>query len=45
MQIISLLKTLEGKVQIKWTHVYGHTGEEGNERVDVIAKSWAKKFL
>jgi ribonuclease HI len=45
IEIISLLKNMEGKVQIKWTHVYGHTGEEGNERVDVIAKSWAKKFL
>ena len=28
-------------INLKWTHVYGHTGEEHNERVDVIAKAFA----
>ena len=29
------------KIEIIWTHVFGHTGEKWNERVDVIAKSFA----
>jgi ribonuclease HI len=44
-EIISLLEKIKNKnITIKWTHVYGHTGEKGNERVDVIAKSWAEKY-
>ncbi len=43
-EILEILKQIEGKnVKMKWTHVYGHTGEVGNERVDVIAKSFAGK--
>jgi ribonuclease HI len=42
-EILLLLKEIElqKKVKLNWKHVYGHTGEEGNERVDVIAKSFA----
>lgn len=28
-------------IKIKWTHVYGHTGEKWNERVDEIARGLA----
>lgn len=28
-------------VKLKWTHVYGHSGEEWNERVDEIARTLA----
>lgn len=41
-EILSIKKQIEEKnVHLKWTHVYGHTGEMWNERVDVIAKSFA----
>lgn len=36
-----LEKIKEEKINLKWTHVYGHTGEKWNERVDEIAKSFA----
>ena len=28
---------------VQWTHVKGHSGEEGNERADAIANSFARK--
>ena len=31
----------EKEIKLKWTHVYGHTGEEWNERCDEIAKAMA----
>jgi ribonuclease HI len=41
-KILGLLAEIETrKIKIKWTHVYGHTGEKWNERVDEIAKSFA----
>jgi ribonuclease HI len=41
-EILELGKKLEHKrIKIKWTHVYGHTGEIWNERVDEIAKAVA----
>lgn len=43
IEIISLIEKLKRqKVELSWKHVYGHTGEKGNERVDVIAKSFAE---
>ncbi len=29
------------KIEVKWTHVYGHTGETWNERCDEIARGLA----
>ena len=43
-EILELKKEIQlKKTTIKWTHVYGHTGEVWNERVDEIAKSFASK--
>ena len=36
-----LTETGERKIQITWTHIYGHTGEKWNERCDEIAKARA----
>jgi ribonuclease HI len=42
--ILALLnKIYFHKIDLKWTHVYGHTGELYNERVDEIAKAYASK--
>lgn len=42
LEILELLERIRSKkIELKWTHVYGHTGEEWNERVDVIAKAFA----
>lgn len=41
-KILSIKKEIEEKnVTLKWTHVYGHTGEEWNERCDEIARGLA----
>ncbi len=41
-EILKLLSEIEIKKQkINWVHVYGHTGEKWNERVDEIAKLYA----
>lgn len=41
-EILKLLAHVESeKISLKWTHVYGHTGEEWNERVDEIARTLA----
>lgn len=32
---------IEHDIKILWSHVYGHTGDVWNERVDVIAKNCA----
>ncbi len=42
-EILKLLAEIKNKnIKIKWTHVFGHTGETGNERVDEIAKLYAQ---
>lgn len=41
-QILYLKKEIEAEeIKILWSHVYGHTGEIWNERVDEIAKNAA----
>lgn len=41
-EILELMKSVKSQnKKIKWTHVYGHTGEKWNERVDEIAKAHA----
>lgn len=41
-KILGLISEIEiKKIKILWTHVYGHTGEFWNERVDEIARSVA----
>jgi ribonuclease HI len=43
-EILLLKKEIEKKkIKIIWTHVYGHTGVEWNEKVDTIAKAFASK--
>lgn len=39
LEILNLISEIP--VKINWVHVYGHTGEEWNERVDEIAKAFA----
>lgn len=42
MEILRLTKEIEAaKIHLKWSHVYGHTGEVWNERCDEVAKSFA----
>lgn len=42
VQILKLMEEIKEKnIKVKWTHVYGHTGVEWNERVDIIAKTFA----
>lgn len=41
-EILKLITEIKvKKIKIKWTHVYGHTGEKWNERVDEIARGKA----
>ena len=42
-QVILYLKNEceEAEVKILWSHVYGHTGEVWNDRVDEIARNYA----
>lgn len=41
-EILQLLEEIKDKnIKIKWTHVFGHTGETWNERCDEIAKGFA----
>lgn len=43
-EILKLKKEIESKkIKLVWTHVYGHSGEEWNERVDEIARKLAAK--
>lgn len=45
VKILEAKHYLEAKgFEIKFTHVFGHTGERWNERVDEIAKSMAEKL-
>ncbi len=43
-EILELKNEIESrKIKLIWTHVYGHTGEKWNERVDEIARKLAAK--
>lgn len=42
MKFFAALKN--GNHKIRYTHVYGHSGHEYNERCDLAAKEQAKKF-
>ncbi len=43
-EILKLKNEIENKkIKLIWTHVYGHTGEKWNERVDEIARKLAAK--
>lgn len=45
VKILEAKHYLEAKgFEIEFTHVFGHTGERWNERVDEIAKSMAEKL-
>lgn len=42
IKILELIKEINGRgIKLKWTHVYGHNGEEWNERCDEIARGLA----
>ena len=42
VEILKLMEEINAKkIQIKWTHIFGHNGEEWNERCDEIARGCA----
>ena len=41
-QLYSLIDPLKKSGRVEFFHIYGHTGQKGNERVDTIAQSFSR---
>jgi len=36
---------LQSQLNVKWTHVSGHSSDKGNDAADMLAKNGAKKSI